>query len=197
VFIVSPASVPADVRDRGGVEDALLLQLTQQLDRTGTLSSGKGGHSASSVDSHSSEQLGELLGSTWIEPAIGALGQLGDLPKHSFDLSICPFLEHERGNAGFAQGSGIMGEIVRVLLHSVTDENQGLRFEKLALAPSVGEHLADLGMTHAAIDAFHESGEVFGLGDPAGGAAFGEAAIVDQLDAEPTDTSPSYSPKIV
>ena len=60
-----------------------------------------------------------------------------------------------------------MGEIVRVLLHGVADEDQCLYFEELAFAPGMGEHLADLGMAHAAVDAFHQAAEVFGLGDPA------------------------------
>ena len=60
------------------------------------------------------------------------------------------------------------------IFHGVADKNQGLDLQELGFAPGVGEYLADLGMTHAAIDTFHQPGKVFGLGDPAGGAAFGK-----------------------
>ena len=63
------------------------------------------------------------------------------------DRPISPFLKHEGRNASLAQGSGITDEIVRVLLHSVADEDQRLHLEELPFAPGMGKHLADLGVT--------------------------------------------------
>ena len=53
--------------------------------------------------------------------------------------------------------------------------------------PGVGEDLADLSVTHTAIDTFHQPGEMFGLCNPARRAALGEPSIIDQLDAESAD----------
>jgi len=50
------------------------------------------------------------------------------------------------------------------------------------------EHLADLGLAAAAVDLAHERGEAGAVRDEAGGAAFAEAAEIDQLHVEPART---------
>jgi hypothetical protein len=42
-------------------------------------------------------------------------------------------------------------------------------------------------VTHAAVDALHQAAQVFGLRDPARRTAFGNAAVINQLDAEPAN----------
>ena len=59
--------------------------------------------------------------------------------------------------------------------------------EELGLALGVSQDLADLGFAGAAIDAGHQAREVVGVRHPARAAAFGEATVVDELDAEPAD----------
>ena len=49
------------------------------------------------------------------------------------------------------------------------------------------QHLADLGVAAAAVDAAHQRGELVARRHPAGGAALGEPAEIDQLDIEPAD----------
>ena len=48
------------------------------------------------------------------------------------------------------------------------------------------QHLADLRVTAAAIDAAHEIGEPLAAGDEAGRPAFGEAAEIDELNVQTT-----------
>jgi hypothetical protein len=51
------------------------------------------------------------------------------------------------------------------------------------------KHLTDLGLAAAAHDALHQPGEAFGLRNPARRAAFGQTAVINQLNAEPADRS--------
>src|SRR5262249_50761201 len=49
------------------------------------------------------------------------------------------------------------------------------------------KNLADLGITAPTIDLLHQVGKATGVGDPARGAAFAQAAIVNKLDIETAD----------
>ena len=65
--------------------------------------------------------------------------------------------------------------------------DQRLHLALSRIRARMGEHLADLGMAAAAVDPLHQRAEPFRLRHPAGGAAFGEPAIIDELDVEPAD----------
>ena len=80
-----------------------------------------------------------------------------------------------------------MAEVVETFLHRVADKDQRLDFLQLGLTLGVRQHLADLGVTAAAVDARHHFGESFGLRHPARGAAFVQPAVVQELHVEPAD----------
>ena len=98
------------------------------------------------------------------------------------DVSIVALLEHEGRHSEASKLFGIFKRI-SVFLHGVADEDP----EHLRFALGMGEDFADLGVSHAAIDALHQPGEMLGLRNPLRCSAFIEPAVVDQLDGEPAD----------
>src|SRR6266566_1968269 len=51
----------------------------------------------------------------------------------------------------------------------------------------MGENLGNLGMAATAVDARHQGAKPIRFSNPGGGAAFRQAAIIDELDVETTD----------
>src|SRR5262249_2805540 len=84
----------------------------------------------------------------------------------------------------FAGGGG---KIVDLLFHGVAHEHQRLRLHLLGLAARMSKDFADLGAATATGNPAHETGEAYAVGDPAGGATFVEAAVVDELHLQPAD----------
>src|SRR5215831_2155808 len=102
-----------------------LSQLTEQLDGFGVLACGEGGPTTGSVRRDRLQETAELIGGTGVEAAVGTLGQLRNIPERLLDLIVVSFLEHERRHSEATELAGFMGESVGVLLHGVTDEDQG------------------------------------------------------------------------
>src|SRR5207247_3686751 len=57
----------------------------------------------------------------------------------------------------------------------------------LVLGNRVGQHPLDLGLTADAGNRAHHAMQIGGCGHPAARLAFGEAAVIDQLDVEPAE----------
>ena len=64
-------------------------------------------------------------------------------------------LEHEGGHPEQPEFARRMTEIIELFFHGVADEDQGLNLCRLGFALGVGDDLADLGVTAAAIDPLH------------------------------------------
>ena len=144
-------------------------------------------HAAGGIGRRRAQQFGQFVGGAGSEPAIGAARQPRDLAKGLLADRVVALLEHEGRDVAQAELAGAGAEIVERFLHGVADEDQGCDLAGVVLAARMGQHLADLGMAAAAIDLRHQRAEPRRLGDPGRGAAFGEAAIIDELDIEAAD----------
>src|SRR5262245_46818773 len=112
------------------------------------------------------------------------MGYACDFPECVLDLAAVALLEHENRYTRLSELVGRGNERVGIFLHGIADEDQGAYFEQLGFLLGVDEDLLDLGMTGLAHDLRHDLGELLGPGDPAGGAAFAQAAVIDQLHVE-------------
>ena len=77
------------------------------------------------------------------------MGQARDLAKRLLGDRIIAFLEHKSWHPKFACG---MAQIVELLLYRVADEDQRLYSNVLSLPLGMGNDLADLGESGAAVD---------------------------------------------
>src|SRR5262249_13905004 len=103
------------------------------------------------------------------------------------DFTIASFLEHERWHAETSELTSLMDECIGIFLHSVTDEGQGADLQQFSFLLGMGEDLTYLGFPGRAHDLRHGFGQLGGVRDPAGGAAFTEAAVVEELHVELAD----------
>ncbi len=129
----------------------------------------------------------ELRGGGGIERQIGAAGQPGDLPKRPLGGRITALVKHECLNVQEAELAGHLAKPVDVFLHGVADIDQ--RGDRLFLRfpAGMGQHLADLGLAAAAVDAHHKVAQALGIADPFRRLAFAEAAKIDKLDVQAAD----------
>src|SRR5262249_13222064 len=122
-----------------------------------------------------------------IETTVSAAREAGDFAKGLLGDRVEALLEHERRYAKQSEFAGGMTEIIELLFHGVADEDQRLHLRGLGFALGMRDDLADLGGPPAEIEASQRPREPLALRPPAGGAAFAEPAIVDQLQVEPAD----------
>src|SRR5262245_58812459 len=122
-----------------------------------------------------------------IEAAIGALGQPRNLTERLFGDGVVALLEHERRHAQQPELARCLAEVVALLLHGPAYHHRRLPLPPLPSLARGPNHLADLGVPAAAVDARHQAGEPSRLRPPGRRAAFGEPAIIDELDVEPAD----------
>src|SRR5262249_30926069 len=127
------------------------------------------------------------LGRPLIKAAIDAVTQADDLAEHTLDSAIVTFLKHKGGNAGAPESRCRGSELVRVLLTSIADKDQGRDLAALTFALGMFEHPADLRFSGAAHHFFHEPSQHCLLTHPLRRPAFGYAAVVDELPPEPAD----------
>ena len=133
-------------------------------------------HAARRIGRDRAQQFGKLMRRARIEPAVGAARQPRDLAERLLGDRVMALLEHERRHAEQTECAGRSAQIVDRLLHRIADQHQRLHLALLGLAPRMREHLADLGVTAAAVDLLHQRRELPRLRHPARGAAFGQAA---------------------
>src|SRR5262249_62165699 len=112
------------------------------------------------------------------------MGYARDFPERVLDLTAVALLEHENRHTHLSELVGRRNEFVVFLLAGVADEDESGHLEQAGFALSVGEDLADLRPSGAAMDAGHQSGQLIRVRDPTRTAAFREVEVVAQLDAE-------------
>ena len=127
------------------------------------------------------------MGGAGIEAAIGAAREPGDLAIGALRHRVAAFLEHEYRHPEQAELARRRAQIVDRLLHGVADEHQRLHPLPGVFLAGMAQHLADLGVAAAAVDARHQFREPLACRNPARGAAFAQAAEINQLDIEPAD----------
>src|SRR5439155_6660365 len=111
---------------------------------------------------------------------VGAAREPRHLAERLLGDRIMALLEHEGGHAEEAELASRMADIVELLFHSVADEDQSLHLGALGLATGMRDNLADLSVTAAAIDFFHQARQPLGLRDPGRRPAFRKPAIIDK-----------------
>ena len=104
--------------------------------------------------------------------------------KARFGGTVTALLEDEDRNAAQTELAGLFGQVVDALLHGVADIDQRIDLAARRLLQRMREHLADLGVAAAAVDARHQLLQRIGVGDESRRPAFAEPAKIDQLDAE-------------
>src|SRR5215831_6868817 len=144
-------------------------------------------HPTRRIGRNRAQQFPQLMGGASIEATIGAARQPCDFTERLLDLRIVPFLEHEGRNAAQSKFARSGAEIVHRLFHSIAHVNEGLYLGLLGLVARMAQHLADLGVTAAAVDDFHQGGKRRGFRHPARRPAFAKAAEIDQLHIKPAD----------
>src|SRR5215208_1300542 len=122
-----------------------------------------------------------------IKAAVGPAREARDFAEGLLRDRLRAFLEHESRHTEKPKLAGGLAEIVKLLFHRIADKNQRLYFGFLGLALGMRDDLADLRVAAAAVDSRHQVGEFIGLCDPAGGTAFAEAAVIDELHIETAD----------
>ena len=127
------------------------------------------------------------MGGAGVEGAIGAAGQTRDFPKRARGIGIVALLEHERLDAGDRQFARFRQQAVDVLLHRVADEDQRPDLGAPRLVARMAQHLADLRRAAAHFDFAHQIAEPLPARDEFRGAAFVEAAEIDELHVEPAE----------
>src|SRR5262249_53262959 len=147
-------------------------------------------HAARGISGGRAQQFAEFIRRARIEAAIGATRQARDLAKSLFGDGIVAFLEHEGGHPEKPERARGVTKIVKLFLHGVADENQGLHLRGLRLALGVGDDLADLGMAATAVDPLHQRAQPLGLRSPGGGPGFAEAGGKKRAPREPRRSPP-------
>ena len=145
------------------------LQLRQQLARAARAPRRQIGErldAAGGIGRDRAQQFAELMRRAGIEAAIGAAREPRDLAIGVLGHRVVALLEHEDRHAEQAEFAGRRAQIVDLLLHGVADEDQRLHALLGVFLAGVAEHLADLGVAAAAIDARHQLGELLGCRRP-------------------------------
>jgi len=127
------------------------------------------------------------MGRTDVEPAISAARQPRDFAKGPLRHCITTLLKHERRDPEQAQLARRGAEIVDWLLHGVADEDQRLHFFGFVFTFGVRQDFSDLGVAASAVDLLHQPAELARIGNPARSAAFGQPAIIEELNVQPAD----------
>ena len=96
-------------------------------------------------------------------------------------------LKHEGRHAAQAQLASLRREIVDRLFHGVADVDQRCHLALVGFGARVAQHLSDLGMPAAAIDAPHQVAQPSAVRHPARGAALVQSTKVHKLHIEPAD----------
>jgi len=144
----------------------VLLQLTEQLDRTSVLTGFQCGLAANSKDRDQLEQLTQLSRRSAIKAAVSAAGNPGDLAEDLFDRTGIAFLKHKDGDTRTCELIRGGEDLVLFLLERIADQDQGRDLEHGGFTFGLGEDLSNLCTSGAAVDLGHQLGEMVGVRDP-------------------------------
>ena len=141
------------------------------------------------IDRSRAQQLGQFMRRGKVEAAIGSAREPRDLAERLLGDRVVALLKHEGRHAEQPELAGRGRQIVDRFFHRVADIDQRRHLALVALRARVAQHLADLRMAALASDARHQVAEAGAVRDPARGAAFVQAAEIDELHVEPADRS--------